>query len=54
MMLYPIMYYVLWNGIVTIIKVTKPYNDRRNLCFKVACGDYFKAYLTSAVITVTM
>ena len=25
-----------------------------NLCFKVACGDYFKAYLTSAVITVTM
>ena len=30
------------------------YNDRRNLCFKVACGDYFKDYLTSAVITVTM
>ena len=30
------------------------YNDRRNLCFKIACGDYFKAYLTSAVITVTM
>ena len=30
------------------------YNDRRNLCFKVACGDYLKAYRTSAVITVTM
>ena len=30
------------------------YNDGRKLCCKVACGDYFKAYLTSVVITVTM
>ena len=29
------------------------YNDRRKLCCKVACGDYFKAYLTSVVITVS-
>ena len=30
MMLYPIMYYVLWNGIVTIIKVTKPVERKFN------------------------
>ena len=30
------------------------YNDGRKLCCKVACGHYFKAYLTSVVITVTM
>ena len=30
------------------------YNDQRKLCCKVACGDYFKAYFTSVVITVTM
>ena len=30
------------------------YNDGRKLCCKVACGDYFKAYLTSVVMTVTM
>ena len=30
------------------------YNDSCKLCCKVVCGDYFKAYLTSAVITFTM
>ena len=30
------------------------YNDRRKLCCKVACSDYYKAYLTFVVITVTM
>ena len=30
------------------------YNDGHNLCCKVACGDYFKGYLKSVVITVTM
>ena len=30
------------------------YNDGRKLYCKVACGDYFKAYLTSVDITVTM
>ena len=30
------------------------YNDRRKLCCKVVCGDYFKAYLMSIIITVTM
>ena len=29
-------------------------NDERKLCCRVACGDYFKAYLMSIVITVTM
>ena len=30
------------------------YNNGRKLCCKVACGDYFKAYLTSVGITATM
>ena len=30
--------------------IAHPYN----LCCKVACGGYFKTYLTSAVITFTM
>ena len=35
-------------------RVLGVYNDGRKLCCKVASGDYFKAYLTSVVITVTM
>ena len=27
---------------------TRIYNDRRNLCLKVACGDYLKAYIITA------